>query len=148
MKRTTVLLLAFILLSAPAHASILDDIFQKIMPQPVTVQSDNQIVQTTYKDDFGVFLYNLMSLNTPGNVQKLTEEMQKQGISAIKVRVIDYGQDFYVVSGKGVTGYNEKSDRSYQLTKSQITKINDLVQDGDVTFGDKIRIQLIMNNIF
>lgn len=167
-KKLLVLALVLLIVPAQASASVFDDIYNKLayhppqsaqpaqpVKQPETPETPEtpalpiQAVQgqAQEKDSFGTFLYNLMALNTKENIEQLTSEMQSRNVYAVRIHVTNYDKNFYIVSGKGITGFSQTYDISYDLSKNQVMKLYDIARDGKVTFAESIKIQLILAGI-
>lgn len=163
-KKSLSLAIILLLLTGSAQASIFTDIFNFIsspshQQASPTLSSDNipmqpfqptgfsvpiSHVQSDNKDEIKPFSETLMSLNTNTNIQELNSVMDEYGVQAVKVRVSDYNENFYVVKGQGIVQDYPTNDREIVLTSKQITRISEYLYDGQLDFFDRWQIYAII----
>lgn len=145
-KSITVLIILVFVLSASisANANIFTDIFNKLAPhsQPLVVNNTQPVME----DDFDSLMAQIYQLNTPANIQILSEKMQYYGINAIRIGVTDYNKDFYVVKGQGLLKDYPTSDLNIAVSKAQIEQVKSYIADGKITPYEQFRMWLMFKD--
>lgn len=86
-------------------------------------------------------LEDVKRLNTIANIEKLSEEMERYGITAILVDVEDANERFYVVKDRGIVErYDKPVDARVRMTKEDMDFVLTRVNDGDVGILERIEI--------
>ena len=89
-------------------------------------------------------------LATPENLEQLYAVMDSRGYAAIRVGVVEDGceeRTYYLIRDVGIVqSYSGDVDESYEITYDEAMDIADMVEDGNVTFSEKVEIAHILNN--
>jgi len=90
-------------------------------------------------------------LATQDNLEQLYTTMDSRGYSAIRVDVVEDGvvqRTYYLIRDVGIVrSYSEDVDETYRITYDQAMEIADMVEDGTVTFTEKVEIAHILNGM-
>jgi len=83
-------------------------------------------------------------LNTDANIELIGAYLKRYGATTIRVRVIDYHNNFYVGQGIGATLLVPASvDQTFNLTSGQVRQIADMLKDGKLTYFEEWRISML-----
>lgn len=132
-KKALLLLLCINIIVSTSQAGIFD--FLK--------QNEKETINSFYET-------TILPLNTPGNIKLVSSYMESKGVSSIKIHVTDYDSDFYIVKDHGVytniypTGANQ--DKTITLSSQQIRSIASILQDGKITYFEKIELYLMFRS--
>ena len=89
-------------------------------------------------------------LATPHNLEQLYAVMDSRGYAAVRVDVVEDGcveKTYYLIRDVGIVqSYSGDVDESYKITYDEAMDIADMVEDGNVTFTEKVEIAHILNN--
>lgn len=101
--------------------------------------SQQSIVQQP--DNFTSLYDGLQILNTQQHIDFVSGYMESHGVKVIKVHVIDYDADFYVISGSGVTlNVPSHIDTTVKLTESHIRQIEGYVANNEISGWDQVQL--------
>lgn len=87
---------------------------------------------------------DLISLNTPQNIETLSKSMAEYGVSSVRIDVTDIGKSFYVVKNKGVVLTSTQNIDGYlRLTESQIRTVIGILDDGRINPFERFQLWLM-----
>ena len=90
---------------------------------------------------------DLVKLKTPANIATLDENMAKYGVLSVKVEVTDLKREFFVVRGAGVKFKPQAFKYTIRLTEGQVRQAMNMVNDGELSWLDKLRLRLMLQSI-
>jgi hypothetical protein len=131
--RTIYTALVILLMVNVASASFFDDLRDRFIPAP---QRYEPITQP--RDDFNTFYSEISGYNTPAVITLISDYMSDYRQDVIRVHVIEYNQDFYIIRGSGILLQpHSHIDRSISLTKAQIRQIAGFMADGELSWPEQ-----------
>ena len=88
-------------------------------------------------------------LATPDNLEQLYTTMDSRGVSAVRVDVVEdecLQRTYYLIRDVGIVqSYPGDVDETYKISYNQAMNIANMVEDGTVTFKEKVEIAHILN---
>ncbi len=88
-------------------------------------------------------------LATPHFLERLYTVMDDRGYTAVRVDVVEdevVQRTYYLIKDVGIVqSYSGNVDESYKISYDQAMDIADMVEDGAVTFTEKVEIAHILN---
>lgn len=92
-------------------------------------------------------LYNntIQPLNTQANTNTMTAYMDSYGVKSIRIHVIDYNRDFYILKGQSTT-LTGTGDKTISLTSEQVKSISSLLADSDLSYFEKVQIYFMLRS--
>lgn len=132
-KKALIGLLIINLMVSGASASFFDWIYPKATQQK----------EISFQDFYDK---TVAPLNTNNNIELIGVYLKSYGVTSIRVRVIDYKQDFYVGQGIGATLLVPAVvDGTFYLSSGQVKQIAEMLKDGKLSYFEKLGISLILN---
>lgn len=162
MKMVTVCLLIVVLVSCsvtPASADLgltLTNIKNVLFPD-VKIKAGSELstnqqaaLKSAPVDKFKALDQRVTDETTDDNLQKLYAVMRRYGYTAVRVDVVDEKgtcqRSYYLVRDGGiVTSHSGSLDAAYQITYDEALNILDMVQDGSISFNEKVEIAQILS---
>ena len=115
--------------------------------KPLTVEGNAQI--SPYRNQFNALDGEVDRLATKHNLEQCYAVMDRMRYTAVRVDVVDDNgavqRSYYLVRDGGIVeNYTGAVDKSFKITHEEAIKIRDMVQDGEVSFKERVKIGSIL----